>query len=332
MKQWTIPAGATTPADLELRDAPAPEPGHGEVVVRATALSINARDGMILRGPFGRTPGRDLVPLSDIAGVVAAVGDGVRDWAVGDRVMTAHVPTWQDGTPVAFGIGVGSGDDDGVAAEHVAVLASALVRIPDRVTDTEAATLQVAGVTAWNSVFGARPVRAGETVVVIGSGGVAVFATQLAVAAGATVVAAVKDDVDDPRWSKVGVRDVVRTDSGWGARLAEATGGADKVVNGVGPGMLPEALDALGAGGEVATPGLIDVTSPAIDFMQVIAKQASIRGVAVGSAEMHRQLAAYVAEHDVRPVIDTTVDFADLPAAYRALTKPDLFGKVVIAM
>lgn len=330
MQQWVIPSGATGPRGLELREVDTPRPGPGTVVVRVTALSINARDRMIVGGPFGRTPGRDLVPLSDLAGVITQVGEGVEGWAAGDRVMTAHVPSWQDGPAIPFGIGVGSGDEDGVAAEQVLVPAAALVRTPDHLGDAEAATLQVAGVTAWNSVFGARPVAAGESVVVVGSGGVAVFAAQLATGVGATVVAAVKEHVDDRRWADIGVSDVVRTEEGWGARLAERTGGVDKVVNGVGPGLLPEALAALRGGGEVATPGLIDLATPAIDFLQVIGKQASIRGVAVGSAEMHRRLAQFLVEHDLRPVIDATVPFADLPAAYEALGRPDLFGKVVI--
>ena len=330
MKRWTLPAGATTADQLVCEDAPVPEPGPHQVRITVNALSINARDQMILAGPFGRTPGRDLVPLSDVAGVIDALGDAVEGWSIGDRVMTAHVPGWQDGPAPTFGPGAGSFEDDGVAAEQVVVDAAALVATPAILSDLEASTLQVAGVTAWNSLFGRHPVQAGQRVVVLGSGGVSVFAAQLAIAAGAHVTAAVRANTGDPRWAAVGVTDVITTATGWGRRFSESTPGADKVVDAVGPGMVPESLAALRGGGEVAVPGLIDLTNPVLDFMGMIAKQASVRGVAVGSAGMHRDLAAFVQKHGIHPVIERTVAFADLPEAYRGRSTAGVFGKTVI--
>ena len=331
MKSWTLPADATTADELVLADVPLPEPGPGQVRLRARGLSINARDRMVLAGPFGRLAGADLVPLSDVAGEIDAVGQGVGTWAVGDRVTTAHVSSWTDGLPVLFGPGPGSLDDPGVAAEHVLVSADVLVRTPAHLDDAEAATLQVAGVTAWNSLFGAHPATAGQRVLVLGSGGVAVAAAQLALAAGAEVHAAVRGSTDDPRWTAIGTTSVLSTDDpGWGQRFADATGGAHKIVNAVGPGLVPECLDAAAPGAEVAVPGLLAMQPQPLDALTLISKQASVRGVAVGSIAMHRRLSEFVARHELHPVIDTRIAFDRLPDAYAALERPDVFGKVVI--
>lgn len=330
MNRWILPANTTTAADLRLESAEAREPGPNQVRVRVTALSINARDQMIVRGPFGRTPGQGLVPLSDVAGRIEAVGPGVSGWASGDRVMTAHVPSWLDGQPPAFGIGAGSLDDPGVAAEQLILDADRLIAVPEALSDEEASTLQVAGVTAWNSVFGDHPVQAGDRVLVIGSGGVSLFAAQLARAAGAEVHAAVRSQPEDPRWEQVGVSSVTTTTEGWGQRFFEATGGADKIVNAVGPGILNECLAALRSGGEVATPGLYDLTPPALDGLSMIGKQTSVRGVAVGSVAMHRDLAAFMTQHDLHPIINHRVPFGELPQAYDLQGGSGLFGKIVI--
>lgn len=331
MKRWILPATATTAAELTMEEMPVPEPGMGQVRVRVAAISINARDLMILAGPFGRLEGRDLVPLSDIAGRVDALGEGVTEWTIGDRVTTAHVPSWADGAPPAFGPGPGSLDDPGVAAELVVVDAARLVAAPATLDDVEASSLQIAGVTAWNALFGARPVVAGDTVVVIGSGGVALFATQLAQAVGASVYAAVLRGADDPRWAALGVAGTVTIEDGaWGEPMHALTGGASKVVNTVGPGVTNECLAALGGGGEVSVMGLRDFAPQPLDAMAMIGSQLSVRGVAVGSVTMHRDLSAFVAKHDIHPVIDRSLTFEQLPEAYDALATSGVFGKIVI--
>jgi NADPH:quinone reductase-like Zn-dependent oxidoreductase len=332
MKRWILPAAATAADQLVCQDVPAPAPGRGQVRITVSALSINARDQMILAGPFGRTSGHDLVPLSDVAGVIDELGEGVSGWSVGDRVMTAHVPGWQDGPAPVFGPGPGSFEDEGVAAEQIVTGAQGLIASPVGLDDAEASTLQVAGVTAWNALFGSRPVRAGQRVVVLGSGGLSVFAAQLAIASGAHVTAAVRASADDPRWASVGVTDVITTASGWGEDFLRSAGGADKVIDAVGPGMVPESLAALRSGGEVAVPGLIDLTSPVLDLMTMIGKQASVRGVAAGSVRMHRDLAVFVQEDGIHPVIERSVTFADLPKAYRTHADVGVFGKTVIVV
>lgn len=333
MQRWKLPAEGTTPSDLRREEVATLEPGPGQVRIEVGALSISARDNMILSVPgFGRSPGEDIVPLSDAAGTVDALGENIAGLAVGDAVTLAHVPSWIDGEPPLFAQGAGSTGDPGFAAEQIVVDADRVVPAPPHLSHAEASTLQVAGVTAWNSLFGAKPVVAGDTVVVLGSGGVALFAAQVAVALGTRVFAAVRSNPEDPRWDELGVSGVITTEEGWGQRMAELTGGAGKVVNSVGPGLTPESVDALAPGGEVAIAGLMDMEMPALDPIALISRQISVRGVAVGSVAMHRALSDFVAEHGIQPVIHERVPFDELPRAYEALGERGVFGKVVIEL
>lgn len=330
MKQWRLPADVVSAEGLLLEEVPVPDPGPGQVRLQVRAISVNPRDALILAGPFGRIPGQDVVPMSDVAGVVDALGDGVEGWRRSDRVMMAHVPAWVDGPPPVFAQGPGSNADPGVAAEYVVVDAAALIPTPEHLTDAEASTLQVAGVTAWNGLFGGRPLARGEHLVVIGSGGVSLFGAQIARALGARVSVVTRHDLD-PRWERIGVDGhVSSTEAGWGRRLAESAGEAQKVLDTVGPGAVAECLDALAPGGEVAVPGLADMTAPDVDVAGMIGRQLVLRGVAVGSVQMHRDLAAFMTEHRLHPFIETTLPFERLDESYAALATPGTFGKVVV--
>ena len=325
-----LPADVTDAGGLRLEEVPVPDPGRGQVRLRVRAISINARDALILAGPFGRIEGQDVVPMSDLAGVVDALGEGVEGWQRGDRVMTAHVPSWVDGSPSVFAQGPGSNDDPGVAAEYVVVDAGVLVRTPSHLTDAEASTLQVAGVTAWNALFGGRPLVNGEHLVVIGSGGVSLYGAQIARALGATVSVVTRHDLD-PRWEQIGVTGHVSSaEPGWGHRLAESAGEAHKVLDTIGPRAVAECLDALAPGGEAAVPGLADMTASDVDVLGMIGRQLVLRGVAVGSVQMHRDLADFMTQHELHPLIETTLPFERLADSYAALATPGTFGKVVV--
>lgn len=333
MQQWKITADATDSSGLRHEEALVPDPSPGQVRVRVEALALNARDVMILAGPFGRLPGVDIVPMSDVAGVIDALGAGVTGWSLGDRVTRVHAPEWSDGAPVPFGIGPGSLTDPGAAAEFVVLDASTIVAAPANLDAAEASTLQVAGVTAWNALFGGTPVTAGDRVLVLGSGGVALFALQLARAVGAEVYVGVQRNEDDPRWAELGAAAVLLTTRpGWGARIAERSGGITKVVNTVGAGILDETLAALRGGGEVAVVGLYDPSPPLLDPVALMGKQLTVRGVAVGSGRMHRDLTAFVAEHDIHPILDRRYPFARLGDAFSEFGSRPVFGKVVIDM
>lgn len=335
MKRWILPADATDAAKLVLDEAPVPVPGPDEVRIRVRAISMNYRDQLVLKGPFGRLPGRDLVPLSDLAGEVDSVGTQVEQWSVGDRVTNLHVLGWNDGRPpAAMGLGLGALDEDGVLAEYIVLPADRVMRAPANLDHVGAATLPVAALTAWNAVFGDHPLTADSTVLVIGSGGVSVSALQLARAVGARVYATVRDDAKGDALVRLGAEGYVNSlaEPDWGRAVFELSGGVDKVVDSVGVSILPQALAALAPGGEVAVLGLFDVSGEPLDGYALLGKQARVRGVAVGSEAMHRDLVSFVEAHDIRPVIDSRIDFLDAPAAYEAQTSPGLFGKVVIEL
>lgn len=331
MKRWILPADATDTTKLVLNEAPVPVPGPGEVRIRVRAISMNYRDQLVVKDPFWRLPGRDLVPLSDVAGEVDAAGPRAGQWQVGDRVTNLHVLGWDDGRPpAAMGLGLGALDEDGVLAEYVVLPAERVMRAPANLGHSESATLPVAAVSAWNAVFGDQPVTADSVVLIIGSGGVSLAALQLARAAGARVYASVRDDAKGDALVRLGAEGYVnsRAEPEWGQAVFALSGGVDKVVDSVGVGILPQALAALAPGGEVATLGLFEASGP-LDAYALLGNQARVRGVGVGSRAMHRDLVGFVEAHDIHPVIDRRIDFLDAPAAYAAT---GLFGKVVIEL
>ncbi|MEY9842728.1 NAD(P)-dependent alcohol dehydrogenase [Streptacidiphilus sp. EB103A] len=335
MKRWILPADATDAAKLVLDEVPVPVPGPGEVRIRVRAISMNYRDQLVLQGPFGRLPGRDLVPLSDVAGEIDAVGPQADPWRVGDRVTNLHVLGWSEGRPpAAMGLGLGALDEDGVLAEYVVLPAERVMKTPANLDHTGAATLPVAALTAWNALFGDHPLTAGSTVLVIGSGGVSLSALQLARAVGARVYAAVREDAKGAALVRLGAEGYVNSlaEPEWGQAVFALSGGVDKVVDSVGVSILPQALAALAPGGEVATLGLFDLNAEPLDAYALLGKQARLRGVAVGSKAMHRDLVSFVETHDIHPVIDRRIDFLDAPTAYEAQTSAGLFGKVVIEL
>lgn len=315
---------------LVLEDAPLPEPGPGEVRIRVHAVSLNARDTMILNGVFGRLPGRDLVPLSDGAGEVDAVGPGVKTWAVGDKVTSLYFE-WLSGPPKpSFGTGLGSDKEDGMLAEYVVLPATRIVRAPMSLGYAEASTLPCAALTAWNALFSDHPIKMGSKVLVVGTGGVSLFALIFAHAAGAQVFATTSQDSKRERLTEFGASDVVnyKTDANWGKTIFEKTGGVDKVVDAA--GTINESLEALGYGGEVVLMGLKTASAGPPPAFLMMGKNAIIRGTSVGSAEMFAALAQAIDASRLKPPIDRTFRFEEAKDAYRAQVSPETFGKIVI--
>jgi NADPH:quinone reductase-like Zn-dependent oxidoreductase len=338
VKQWMMPAGTSRPDQLVLEDVQRPEPGPGQVRLRVRAVSVNQRDQLILNG-MGRLPGQDLVPLSDVAGEIDAVGEGVSAWSVGDRVTNLHFHGWDDGpVPEGLGFGLGALTEQGVLAEYVVLPADRVVRAPRNLGHAEAATLPVAGVTAWNALSGTRPVtsaresrNAGRTIMVIGTGGVSLFTLQLARAFGAEVYAVVRRPANADRLRALGAQSVIdsTTTPDWGRAVhAAASGGVDVAVDTVGTTTLNQSLAATASGGEVALVGLFEQQPPTLNAGLLFGR--TLRGVAVGSARMHHDLLATVEAHDIHPVIDRRIPFADAPAALEALASRGVFGKIVI--
>ncbi len=337
MRSWTLPAGCQSIDQLELNEGPAPVAGPGEILIRVKACSLNYRDQLIPKGLyFGGAITAAGTPLSDGVGTVEAVGAGVTEFAPGDRVAGTFFQEWRDGPPTPFmGDALGAPPAKGMLAEYVALPAHGAVKIAESLTFAEAATLPCAGVTAWNALTcGIRPIKAGDSVLLIGSGGVSLLALKLAKAAGARVIATSSSDEKLARLKAMGADELInyRQVPEWGAKAAElAGGGVDHVVEVGGPGTLGQSLQAVGFGGEVALIGVLSMQGDSSP-MPLMVKGASLRGIFVGSAQMAKDLHAFIDHHGIKPHVDRAFDFADAKAAYEYQSSPDLFGKVVITL
>jgi NADPH:quinone reductase-like Zn-dependent oxidoreductase len=320
---------------LKLVDLPDPEPGPGEVLVRVGAVSLNFRDLMVVRGAYagGNFP-MPLIPCSDAAGTVVAVGAGVTRLKPGDRVAPNFFPRWIDG-PVsaaaqAMTLGVGG---SGTLAEFLVLDEAAFVTIPDHLSLTEAACLPCAGVTAWNALMGRAPIHPGDTVVVQGTGGVALFALALANAAGARVIALTSTDAKCSRLEALGANATVNytAQPDWDKAVIDLTGGigADLIIDVVGPTTLPKSLAAARVGGKVAVIGAMGGAGT-IDPMLISRKSLNVRGIYVGPRVLFEAMNAFVTEKQLRPVVSQVLPLAEAPAAFNLLAERRHFGKVVI--
>lgn len=336
MRAWQLPAGCTSFEQLELIELPRPDPAPGEVLVRVHATSLNFRDQAIAKGHyFGGAIKVAGVPLSDGAGVVEAVGAGVKSLARGDRVAGIFFQGWLEGPPTpAMGAALGCPPAKGMLADYVTLPETGVVKLAGSLGFEEAATLPCAGVTAWNALMtGVRPLQRGHSVLLIGTGGVSLLALKIAKAAGARVVATSSSDEKLARVRALGADATLnyKSEPQWGAKAAELVGGGiDHVVEVGGLGTLAQSMQAVGFGGEIALIGVLSMqgdTNP----MPLMVKGASLRGIFVGSAAMARDLNAFVDAQGLKPVVDRVFNFADSKAAYAYQSSGELFGKVVIA-
>jgi NADPH:quinone reductase-like Zn-dependent oxidoreductase len=316
-------------AGLRCASATLPTPGRGEVLVRIRATSLNFRDLAIAMGwaPFPVRAG--VIPTSDAAGEVVAVGADVTRLAEGDRVVSSFWANWFGGPRRPDYRQYGT-VEDGWLTEYKVVSAEALCSVPAELGFAEAATLPCAGVTAWSAVAGVGP---GDTVVTQGSGGVSLFALQLARAAGARVIATTTSATNIGRLSALGASDVIDTTvtPEWAVTVRSLTGGrgADRVVDVGGPGSLAQSAKAVTFGGQVSLVGAL-AKGPPLEFMDLFMAQARYETIAVGSRADLEALIRVVAQHAIRPVIDRTFTFEEVPAAFAYFSGRRLFGKVVI--
>ncbi|UVO50670.1 NAD(P)-dependent alcohol dehydrogenase [Sphingomonas sp. SUN019] len=335
MKTWRLAAGAGSLDDLALVEAAKPALGPGEVLIRVRACSLNYRDQLIVKGQyFGGAIDRDLTPLSDGAGEVEAVGEGVTAFAPGDRVAGTFFQNWLAGPPNPNpGVALGAPPAAGMLSEYVVLPERGVVPIAASLSFEEAATLPCAGVTAWNALMeGPRAVGPGRSVLVLGTGGVSLLALAIAKAAGARVVATSSSDEKLARIRALGADETInyRTTPDWGAAAATlAGGGVDHVVEVGGAGTLAQSMAAVGFNGEVALIGVL-TRSGETGPHALMFKGASLRGIFVGSAAMAIALNRAIDTTGIKPAIDRVFAFDEARQAYDYQSSPDLFGKVVI--
>ena len=315
-------------------EAPDPTPGPFELVVRVRAVSLNYRDLSTIRGTYSRGAHRPgMVPLSDGAGEVLAVGPRVTRAKVGDRVAGIFMQRWIAGgiTPEAAVSALG-GAIDGMLAEQVVLHEDGIVHLPAHLSFEEGATLPCAAVTAWNAITEHARLRAGETALVLGTGGVSIFALQFATMAGAQVIATSSSDAKIERLRAMGAATTVnyRTTPEWQEPVLAATEGlgVDHVVEVGGPGTLPRSIEATRLGGCISLIGVL--TTGEINPTALMRKTINLQGIYVGSRAMFEAMNRAIALHAMRPVIDRVFDFDDARAAYEHLASGAHFGKVVI--
>jgi NADPH:quinone reductase-like Zn-dependent oxidoreductase len=332
MKAWRIETNDGIDA-LKLIDLPSPEPKRGQVKVRIVASSINARDMNTVRAPAARNLPLPMIPNSDGAGEVIAVGEGVSRFKAGDRVATCFFARWPAGdiSADAMASALGGGEQ-GVLAEEVVLDEGALVRLPSNLSYREGATLTCAAVTAWNGLVARGGMKAGDTVLLLGTGGVSIFALQIATIFGARAIITSKSDEKLERARSMGAWQTInygkRPD--WEKAVLEMTGGrgVDHVVEVGGPGTLQKSIEAARIGGNVALIGVL--TQGEINPLPMMRKSLRLNGIYVGSREMFEDMNAAIEANGLQPVIDRTFAFTEAREAYHCMQSAGHFGKIVI--
>ena len=317
-------------ADFE----PAPL-GDTEVAVAIKAVSLNFRDILVTRNTYFAPISGGLVPCSDGAGEVVAVGSQVQGLAVGDRVATLFFPHWQSGKPDARALSDARGAESaGAFTEHFVSDERGLIKLPDGLSYAEGATLPCAAVTAWNSLFEAGDLKPGQTVLLLGTGGVSIFALQFAKAAGAKVIITSSDDAKLERARVLGADHGInyRRHPEWHEEVLRLTGGqgVDVVLEVGGPGTLERSLMSVATGGRIAYIGVLTGLAGAANPVMLIPKASSIQGIFVGSRAMFADMLAAIQTHVIHPVIDREFAFADAPAALEYMKSGSHFGKIVV--
>jgi NADPH:quinone reductase-like Zn-dependent oxidoreductase len=318
---------------LRLEEVPEPRPGPGQVLIKLRAWSLNYRDLLVARGIYAPKLKLPFQLLSDGVGEVVEVGEGVTRVKPGERVAGIFMQTWLDGEPSSEkALSALGGAIPGVAAEYVVLDSEGVVRVPEHLTDEEAATLPCAAVTAWHALITSGHLAAGETVLVLGTGGVSIFALQFARMLGARVIATSSSDEKLARVRELGASDVInyKVTPEWGRKVRELTDrrGVDHVVEVGGAGTLDQSLEAVRMGGRIGLIGTL--TGGTVNPIRILMKSVKVQGIFVGSREMFEAMNRAIAVSSLRPVIDRVFPFAELPDALRHMESGSHFGKIVL--
>lgn len=333
MKQFEIPEFGID--CLKLTDAPVTAPCAGEVLVKLAAASLNYRDLMVVKGHYNPKMRFPMIPLSDGAGVVEETGPGVTRFKKGDRVAGAFMQKWIDGpiTPEKGKSALG-GAIDGVLREYALFSEDGLVGVPPHLSDEEAATLPCAGVTAWHALFEHTPMVPGESVLLLGTGGVSIFALQFAKAAGLRSIITSGSDEKLARAKDLGADETINYKKipDWDRQARALTGGAgvDHVVEVGGSDTLPKSLKSARMQGTVSLIGVLSGAEDAVGPRPILMNTLRVQGIYVGSRSMFERMNRAIAFANIKPVVDKVFAWTDFKAALKHMESGQHFGKICL--
>lgn len=331
--QLFTPGGVENLRPTTLPALPAPQ--AGEIQVQLHASSLNYHDLLVVKHPQASQDGR--IPLSDGAGVITAVGAGVEEFTVGDHVVSCFFPTWQSGPSLLPDFSTVPGDGvEGYARTQVNAPATAFTHAPTGYSHVESATLTTAGLTAWVALVADGKLKAGDTVLLLGTGGVSIFALQLAKSMGAEVIITTSKHDKVQRLQELGADHVIHYPSTpkWGNRVLELTQGrgADIIVEVGGPATLANSIRAARLGGHIALIGVLTGFSGEIPTLELMAKRLTLQGVTVGSRAQQQELVRALNLQSWRPIVDQCFPLAELGAAFSYQESGQHFGKIGITI
>ena len=312
-----------------------PTPGDNEVLVKMNACSLNYRDLLITLGGYVRNDNRPVVPLSDGAGEVVQVGANVTTLKTGDRVIGNFFQQWKEGEIDDAGLNSALGGGiDGVLADYFILQADCAVKIPEHLSYAEAATLPCAATTAWHALVEVGKIKAGDTILLLGTGGVSVFGLQIAKAKGAKVIITSSSDEKLEQAKAMGADFTInyKDTPDWETEVLALTDGkgVDNVLEVGGAGTFEKSVASAKVNGTVSVIGILTgLESPTISLMTIF-NLLKIQGIYVGSTSMLQDLCDFIAEHNITPVIDSEFDFANSMDAYNYMSTAKHFGKIVI--
>lgn len=320
--------------NLALVEREKPKPEKNEVLVNFRATSVNYRDLMMVKGWYNPKLKMPLIPFSDGAGEIVEVGENVSKWKVGDRVMPIFMQGWINGG-ISFKKGKTAlgGDLDGCLREFGAFDEESVVEIPGHLSYEEAATLPCAAVTAWNALKVSGGLKEGETVLLLGTGGVSIFALQFANYMDAEIIITSSSDEKLGKADILGANHVInyKENPDWDEAVSvfTATRGVDHVVEVGGAGTLQKSLNSVRIGGHIAVIGVL-ASKGDFDPVLILMKSVRLQGIYVGSRAMFEEMNSFISEHLIKPVVDKTFDFTDAKEALKYMESGSHFGKIVV--
>ncbi|KAM3104859.1 NAD(P)-dependent alcohol dehydrogenase [Phormidesmis sp. 146-20] len=319
---------------LQVVDRPTPQPAPDQVLLRLKAASLNYRDLMVVQGRYNPKQALPLIPLSDGVGEVVAIGEQVTQVKVGDRVASTFFQQWRSGAPTKAGLRSTLGSPgDGLLAEYGVLPQAGVIAVPDHLSDLEAATLPCAAVTAWNALMRSG-LKAGDTVLLQGTGGVSIFALQFAKLAGARIILTSSSDEKLARARQLGAHEGInyKTTPNWDAEVYRLTNGegVDHIVEVGGAGTLPKSLQAAKIGGNISLIGVLSGADLGTNLRPIFTKSIQVRGIYVGSWEMFAEMNRAIALHKIRPVVDRVFPFTEAREALQYLESGAHFGKICL--